>query len=74
MEVGKIIIAKVVAIGADRHSFMFSMSETSNKPIIVEDRLKMNGVYKIEITRDATNFYMAKVIEKVEKEDSNPVA
>ncbi len=65
MNVGDVIVAKVIAIGADSHSFMFPVKEKSTKPIIVDERLKMNNIYKIEITRDATNFYMARVVDRV---------
>ena len=68
MNTGDVIIANVIAIGGDNiHSFMFPVNEKSTKPIIVEERLRLNGTYKIEITRDATNFYIAKVISSVKK-------
>ncbi len=68
MNVGDVIIAKVIAIGAGNHSFMSPLNEKTVKPIIIDEKLRMNGHYKIEITRDATNFYMAKVLEEVSED------
>lgn len=70
MDVGDVVVANVIAIGADgHHSFMSVNNDKITKPIIIKERLKFNETYKIEIINNATNFYIAKVIEKIEKEN-----
>lgn len=73
MNVGDIIIAKVVAIGANQDSFMFPADQRSVKPIIVEERLRLNRQYRIEIIRDASTFYIAKVVGQIADEADDSI-
>ncbi len=72
MELGDVIEAKVVAIGADNHSFVFPLNENKIaerpvKPIIIKKRLPMNAIYKIKIVYDAPTFCIGEVVEEVAK-------
>jgi hypothetical protein len=76
MELGDIIEAKVVAIGADNNSFVFPLNEKKIaekpiKPIIVKKRLHMNAIYKIKIVYDTPSFSIGEAIEEKDESKSS---
>jgi hypothetical protein len=65
MNIGDIIKGKVMAVGSGGNtSFISSLNEKIDIPIIVNKKLKMNKIYKIKIIRITQNFIIGEAIDE----------
>jgi hypothetical protein len=64
MNVGDVIKGKVIAVGSNGNaSFISSLDEKIDVPIIVNKGLKMKKLYKIKIIRITQNFIIGEAID-----------